>query len=163
MQNYNIIGTFMQVFGPNGLFMGENLQHEACGNLTGKLMDAYGPSEIIGTLNNKKGRMDFNKTYENRPPIIYGFEKQVNGIWAGKYYIKGRLSGEALCELFTPGEEPKFDWHQILEKVRMSARTTEEWAKDFVNGMVGDGWFYETIDPETGEILLRPSENPPSQ
>lgn len=158
---YDMVGIFIQPFLGNGIFVGNDLQHNEDDNrLVGKLDDYYGPSKIEGTLNLSRGEMKFNKIYRGTRPVInYEFEKQ-GDLWVGKYSGKDTM-GETMCEIFGVEEPPKFNWNDMVKTATLSPFGTDEWAKRMVKEMEQEGYIEIVKDPETGENFVKPLDKTP--
>lgn len=155
-------GIIIQSFNPNVPFEGFDLKHDEKDNsLFGRMYDVYGPSAINGFLDLDKKKMEFDKKYDGEDRIIKYQLREQRDIWLGSFFQKGYFYGEVYCELFSPGENPKYDWNNILLTARMSINGSEKWGESITQRMIDKGWFKKIKDEKTGEVLLEPSDNPP--
>ncbi len=79
---------------------------EEDGTYSGEMNDHWGPS-VITDLTVLDDYISFRKSYKNRPPILYTFDKKEEGLWIGSY--DGRDSGSGIAKLIiTPLNESFF-------------------------------------------------------
>ncbi|MBR9701594.1 hypothetical protein GOV13_01595 [Candidatus Pacearchaeota archaeon] len=158
---YDMIEVFVQPILGNGTFVGNDLQHNEKDNgLVGKMYDAYGHSEIKGTLDLSKGLMGFNKQYHDRETTIkYTFKKQ-DHIWVGEFKGEDAGFGEVMCEIFEVGRTPKWDWNDIAKNAQLSIDGTEKWSKNIVDGMIKKGYLEIVKNSATGKDVVKPLERP---
>ena len=158
---YDIIGVFIQPLSGNGIFAGSDLQYnEENKGLVGRLYDAYGHSEIKGSLDLSKGKMVFDKWYENGKKVInYQFGRK-GDLWRGKFKGESVGFGEVMCEIFEVGKAPKYDWENITRNAQLSIGGAKEWAKTLIDEMEQEGYFKIVKDPITGEKIVKSLKRP---
>ena len=87
--------------------------------------------------------------------IMYVFRKE-GDLWKGAYGWNGDLHGEAICELFPSGKEPKSNWERILHTATLSLEAEEMWAERMVREMIEEG-ILMTYEDEDGKEYVIPS------
>lgn len=148
---HSITGLFVEGFPGTSPWAGYFWKGEEDSSeyIEGQLVDLYGASTIIGTMDEQK--LSFLKHYtiaNGNQEFEYDFELK-NGVWLGNY--KSRRSdynGRAVCKT-----------HLIFDKMkfrRMDFSTQEGYLEAVFDDMEEKGLLKRVTNPNTGEELLVP-------
>lgn len=150
---YSITGLFYESFpgiSPWGGHFLRGKEGEPENQISGQLIDMYGPSTLEGIMEGEK--LKFRKQYINsnrEQTFDYEFVLK-NGIWQGEYinFPAADYNGRSVCKTFSCLEHLNFE--------RVDLRTPEGFAKALIDSMVENGKLEKFKDPETGEDMIRP-------
>lgn len=77
------------------------------GKFRGMMTDFFGPSIIMGNLDQDAGTMNYSKVYTHSTsnitattPVIYNLTKNIVGEWTGEFKVKdGMCEGPVICDV----------------------------------------------------------------
>lgn len=112
--------------------------------LGGLLVDVYGPSHMKGTLDLKRGKLDFKKAYVGRDDSIkYDLVRDEQGVYHGSYEGSKVIKGPAFC---------KFSEH--WKDMNFRTISAKEAAREMIDLSISLG-DVEVVKGRGGEDMLR--------
>ena len=97
---YSIIGLVYEdflVIIPWGGYFIKGLESGSENQITGQLIDLYGPSRLNGYL--EKGSLEFRRQYEGRDEDVFYYHFSLeNGIWKGEFCSLDGYRGRSVCK-----------------------------------------------------------------